>query len=339
MAVIRNRGDFQYQALVRRRGYENQTKTFPTYKEAEAWALTTESEMVRGVFVSRVEAERTMLSEVIERYILEVCPKHKGRDSEILRLRSLARLPLGRRFVATLKPLDFARYRDDRLKIRKPATVQRELALFSAVLEVGRKEWGLHIENPVRMIDKPTVKNERSRRLLPDEETQLMAELDKHTRKPDGTLAAGGVRNMWIKPLVLLAIETAMRRGELLSLRWSNIDLAKRVALLPDTKNGDSRAVPLSMAAVTVLQGLPRPIDGRVFMTTGEAVKHAFVRCCRHAGIVDLHFHDLRHEATTRLARKLPNIIELARVTGHRDVNMLKRYYNITAEELALKIG
>ena len=104
MAVIRNRGDFQYQVLVRRRGYEKQTKTFTTYKEAEAWALTTESEMVRGVFVFRVEAERTMLSEVIERYILEVCPKHKGRDSEILRLRSLARLPLGRRFVATLKP-------------------------------------------------------------------------------------------------------------------------------------------------------------------------------------------------------------------------------------------
>ena len=100
--MIPKRGEFQYQALVRRRGYEQQTKTFTTYKEAAAWGLTTESEMVRGVFISRVEAERTTLSEVIERYILEVCPKHKGRDSEILRLRSLARTPLGCRFIATL---------------------------------------------------------------------------------------------------------------------------------------------------------------------------------------------------------------------------------------------
>jgi integrase len=339
MAVIRNRGDYQFQAIVRRRGYEEQSKTFNTKKEAQSWAVNIESEMVRGVFVSRVEAERTMLCEVIERYILEVCPKHKGCYSETLRLRALARHPLGRRFMATLKPLDFARYRDDRLKIRMPATVQRELALFSAVIEVGRREWGLHIENPISMISKPSVRNARSRRLSPEEEILLMAELDKETREPNGQLAAGGVRNIWIKPLVLLALETAMRRGELLSLRWENVDLAKQVAFLPDTKNGDSRSVPLSTAAVRLLQGLPRSIDGRVFATSADAVKKAFSRAVVRAGLVDFHFHDTRHEATTRLARRLPNIIELAKLTGHRDVNTLKIYYIISAQELALKLG
>lgn len=339
MSVIRNRGDFQFQAIVRRRGYEEQSRTFTTKKEAQSWAINIESEMVRGVFVSRVEAERTMLCEVIERYIREVCPKHKGCYSETLRLRALARLPLGRRFMASLKPLDFARYRDTRLAIRKPATVQRELALFSAVIEVGRKEWGLNIQNPISMISKPTVKNERDRRLSTHEEALLMAEFDKDTREANGQLAAGGVRNIWIKPLVLLALETAMRRGELLSLRWENLDLVKQVAFLPDTKNGDSRSVPLSKAALKVLQGLPRSIDGRVFATTADAVKKAFSRAVERAGLVDFHFHDTRHEATTRLGRKLPNIIELAKVTGHRDVNILKRYYNITAEELAFKIG
>lgn len=168
MEVIRNRGDFQFQAIVRRRGYEQQSKTFTTKKETQSWAVNIESEMVRGVFVSRVdvEAERTMLCEVIDRYILEVCPKHKGAYSETLRLQALARHPLGRRFMATLKPLDFARYRDERLKIRMPATVQRELALFSAVMEVGRGEWDLDIPNPLAMVSKPTVKNERSRRLV-----------------------------------------------------------------------------------------------------------------------------------------------------------------------------
>ena len=175
MAVISNRGDFQYQAIVRRRGYEEQTRTFTTKKEAQSWAINVESEMVRGVFVSRVEAERTMLCEVLERYILEVCPKHKGCYSETLRLRALARHSLGRRFIATLKPLDFARYRDKRLKIRMPGTVQRELALVSAVFEVGCREWGLNIANPISMISKPTVKNARERRLSPAKESLILA--------------------------------------------------------------------------------------------------------------------------------------------------------------------
>lgn len=339
MAVIRNRGNFQFQAVVRRRGYQPISKTFNTRKEASDWAIATESEMVRGVYVSRVEAERTTLRELIEQYIRDVCPKHKGYYSEVLRLQALAKTPLGARFVATLKPLDFARYRDERLKIRAPGTVQREMALFSAVLEVGRKEWGLNVENPIRSVKLPKSNNERSRRLTEEEQAILLAEMDKETRRSNGALAAGGVRNIWIKPLVLFALETAMRRGEMLALRWEHIDFAKRVAFLPDTKNGDPRGVPLSSAAVAVLQALPRSIDGRVFRTSGEAVKQAFTRCCKRAGLVDLHFHDLRHEATTRLARKLPNIIELARVTGHRDVNMLRRYYNITPAELALKLG
>ena len=339
MAVIRNRGNFQFQAIIRRLGYQEQSRTFSTKKEAQSWAINIESEMVRGVFVSRVEAERTTLSEVIERYISEVCPKHKGCESETLRLRALARLPIGRRFMATLKPLDFARYRDERLKIRKPGTVVRELALYSAVIEVARKEWDINMNNPLSLVSKPSVRNERSRRLSEHEQALLMAEFDKETREANGQLAAGGVRNIWIKPLVLLALETAMRRGELLSLRWENIDLVKQVAFLPDTKNGDSRGVPLSKAAVALLQVLPRPIDGRVFATTAAAVKKSFSRAVLRAGLVDFHFHDTRHEATTRLGRKLPNIIELANVTGHRDVNMLRRYYNTTPAELALKLG
>jgi integrase len=130
-----------------------------------------------------------------------------------------------------------------------------------------------------------------------------------------------------------------MRRGELLALQWKHIDLVKRVAFLPMTKNGESRTVPLSRNAVAVLQGLPRSIDGVVFPITANAVKLAFVRAVNACKLVDLHFHDLRHTATSRLAEKLPNIIELSRVTGHKDVRMLSRYYHVTAEALALKIA
>ena len=144
-----------------------------------------------------------------------------------------------------------------------------------------------------------------------------------------------------MRPLVQLAIETAMRQGKLLALAWDNVDLKAQTARLEDTKNGESRTVPLSSHAVAVLEALPRGsgMDGRVFPISAQAVKLAWKRACKRAGIEGLHFHDLRHEATSRLAEKLPNLIELAAVTGHKDLRMLKRYYHPRATDLAKKLG
>jgi integrase len=164
-----------------------------------------------------------------------------------------------------------------------------------------------------------------------------MVELTPAERLSNGRWSKG-IRNIWIKPLVLLALETAMRRGELLALRWGHIDLAKQTAYLPLTKNGFSRTVPLSRAAVKLLQALPRAIDGKVFPLTPNAVKQAWERARARAGLTDLHFHDLRHEATSRLAERL-NVLELASVTGHRDLRMLQRYTHLSPESLASKIG
>ena len=142
-----------------------------------------------------------------------------------------------------------------------------------------------------------------------------------------------------MQPLVRFAIETAMRQGEMLSLRWEHVDLRTRTAHLEDTKNGEARTVPLSSRAAAVLEVLPHSIDGRVFPISAQAVKRAWGRACRRAGIEGLHFHDLRHEATSRLAERLPNLIELAAVTGHKDPRMLKRYYHPRAADLAKKLG
>jgi hypothetical protein len=125
MATIRNRGEYQWEAQIRRKGYPAQRKTFETKSDAQAWARMIESEIDRGIFVSRVEAERTAFHELIDRYISEVAPKHKGAYSEIKRLEALKRHPLATRIVATLTSSDFARYRDERLKIRKGNTVNR----------------------------------------------------------------------------------------------------------------------------------------------------------------------------------------------------------------------
>ncbi|KPX85470.1 Shufflon-specific recombinase, partial [Pseudomonas amygdali pv. mori] len=154
MATIRNRGEYQWEAQIRRKGYPAQRKTFETKSDAQAWARMIESEIDRGIFVSRVEAERTAFHQLIDRYISEIAPKHKGAYSEIKRLEALKRHPLATRIVATLTSSDFARYRDERLKIRKGNTVKRELALFQCVIEAARREWGIHLaENPVRMVN------------------------------------------------------------------------------------------------------------------------------------------------------------------------------------------
>ena len=157
-------------------------------------------------------------------------------------------------------------------------------------------------------------------------------------RTKDGRFSKA-TRSTWLKPMVMLALETAMRRGELLSLTWKNIDLNRRVAFLPITKNGKSRSVPLSTSAVNVLQSIPQSIDGRVFPSKRWTVEQVFEGARNRAGIANLRFHDLRHTATTRMAKKVPNVIELAAITGHSNVGMLARYYHVTAEELALKLG
>jgi integrase len=130
-----------------------------------------------------------------------------------------------------------------------------------------------------------------------------------------------------------------MRRSELLALRWQDVELQDRFVRLHDTKNGDPRDVPLSTRAASTLAGLPRHISGQVFPISADAVKKSFSRAAVRAGLQDLHFHDLRHEATSRIAEKLDNILELSAVTGHKTVQMLKRYYHPRARDLARKLG
>ncbi|MGB5306687.1 MAG: site-specific integrase [Gammaproteobacteria bacterium] len=327
MATFRKRGAYQWQAQVRKKGQPLQTKTFETRALAEQWARTIEVEMDKGMFISRAEAESTTLKELLERYLTEVTPLKKGAASETNRLRALMRLPLARRFVAGIRGMDVARFRDERLQKVTPSTVKRDLVLLGHAFEVARKEWGIYAHNPVRDIKLPSDNRPRDRRLQAGEETRLLE-------------ACREARNPWLLPIVQLALETAMRQGELIRLRWEHIDLNRRTAQLPDTKNGESRTVPLSTTAVRVLRALPRSLHGPIFPgLTTEAIKRAYIRAVRRAGIENLRFHDLRHEATTRLFEKGLNIMEVASITGHKDLRMLRRYTHLKAEDLARKLG
>jgi integrase len=228
----------------------------------------------------------------------------------------------------SLTPQNIAKHRDERFKEIAPATVTRELSYFSSIINHARREWGIHINNPVALVAKP--KNTQGRaRIMDNTETNALFD----------ALRPAGRKSIWMLPLVKLALETAMRRSELLGLHWKHIDLERRTIFLQLTKNGTSRTVPLSTHAIQILTEIPRMIDGRVFPISHEVVSQAFNRARKQAGVKDIRFHDLRHMAITRMAEKLPNLIELSAVSGHKSLAMLKRYYHPNPELLAEKLG
>jgi integrase len=233
------------------------------------------------VFVRRDLAESTTLRELNQRYAAEVVPDHRGRKPEILRCTALAKTDLAGRIVATLRRRDFSDYARTRLKLRKPATVRREIQLLHAVIEWARDDEAIYIpDNPARRVKLPPLNNERQRRLLEGEEEQLLAacELSERQRSESGTYEQSGTLTWWLRPLVVLAIETAMRRGELLALKWTDVDLDRHIARLHTSKNGKPRDVPLSSRAVGVLCTLPRAINGPVIPASPNAVKLAWHR-------------------------------------------------------------
>jgi integrase len=327
MASILKRGR-QWQARVRRKGYPTETKTFLTKTEALCWTQTIESEMNRSVYVSLSEAERTTFGEILDRYMLEVSPHKRSGADEIIRLKAIKRHRMSKLNMAAMTATVLSGFRDERLKSCAPSTVVRELGMLSSIFNHCIREWRLPIVNPVSHIRKPSMHKGRDRILSTEEEQGLLDAFEPLAR-----------RNIYMQPLVIVAIESAMRRGELLKLKWADIDLKQRTAYLQLTKNGEDRMVPLSTRAVNTLKGLPRSIDGKVFSINAAAMEAAFHKGRSRANLPDVHFHDLRHTATTRLAEKLTNILELSAVTGHKDLRMLKRYYHPKAEDLAKKIG
>jgi integrase len=252
----------------------------------------------------------------------------KSVTEDTYRLKALARRPIANWSLTNLSAARIASYRDNRLKEVSNGTVIRELAYLSSIINHARREWGINIQNPTQHVRKPATPAGRTRKLSKDETNKLF-----------NALEPTGRQNIWVLPVVRLALETAMRRSEILGLRWENIDLIRQTAFLTDTKNGTSRTVPLSAAAVEVLRSLPRNISGIVFPIHYFTLSAAFKRAVKRSGLIDFHFHDLRHTAITAMAQKLPNLSELSAVTGHKSLTMLKRYYHPSIEDLARKLG
>jgi integrase len=284
--------------------------------------------MDKGHFVSVSKAQRTTLADLIQRYLREVTPSMKSASEDAIRLKALIRRPISKWSMANLSATRVAAFRDERLTEVSAGTVIRELAYMSSIINHARREWGINVPNPVQMVRKPPSPPARGRVLTDAEVSALLKVFEPIGR-----------RSHWVKPIVELALATAMRRGELLSLRWENINLKARTAFLPTTKNGDSRTVPLSSSALHILEKLPRHLSGAVFPMNAPALNAAFKRGLSRSDLKDIRFHDLRRTAVTKMAEKLPNVIELAAVSGHKSLMVLKQYYRPSASDLALKLG
>ena len=322
MAYFQKRSG-SWRAIVKRKGFERITRTFDTKAEAEIWAATLESEMGRGVFVSQKEAESTTLEESLDRYEREISSSKKGHLQEKKRIRTWKSHPLAKRFLASIQGKDIAAWRDARIKSGSSAnTVRLDLAIISHLFEIARKEWGMEgLKNPVKSIRLPSPPSGRDRRLQPGELEKLLECLSEEMGQ-----------------VVRFALETAMRRGELAGMTWDMVDLKKRTVTLPETKtkNGQKRIVPLSSVAVTILKERlnTRRIDGKVWNIGLDTISQDFARACHKANISDLHFHDLRHEATSRLFEKGFDTMEVRTITGHKTLQMLARYTHLRAEDL-----
>ena len=233
-----------------------------------------------------------------------------------------------------LTPKEIAKYRDRRLKKVSPASLKRELVILNRVLSLSSRDWGIALpQNPVRMITLPRADQARTRRLEAGEEEKLLQSTNPKLRR-----------------VIILALETAMRRGEILNIKKSHIDFQKSVLLIPSTKADVPRTIPLPSQAITALRGQLRAsqktsrgviplIESTIFDYKPRGLSGEFLKLCRRKGIENLHFHDLRHDATSRFFEKGLNPVEVATITGHKDTKMLMRYTHLRAEDLVKRLG
>ena len=330
MATIRKRGT-RWQVQVRRISSPTLSKSFINRKDAEAWARQTEIKVDRQELPHdpRQLAEHT-LGDLVIRYRDTITPLKRAAKVETFVLNAFLKHPICQRRMSDLSLSDFNSYRDERLTQVKALSLKRMLSPIQNLFEVAKTDWELPIrENLVTKLKLNCLSNRRERRLKEGDLEKLH-------------LAVVKTQNPMIWPIVLLALETGLRRSEMLSARWLHLDSRNRVLVIPRAKNGHSRTIPLSNAALAVFEsrrGTSEQIGDRIFPLSANAFRLAWERLRHRAGLDDLHFHDLRHEAISRFFEMGLTYPEVALLSGHRDTRMLFRYGHAQHQRILQTFG
>jgi len=335
-SFVKTKGGYRAQLNIRG---QRPSKTFPTKLEAILWAQEQEA-IILG---SKSTIGRYTLSDAFDRYAKEVSPTKKGCQWELVRLEKLKRDPLAKTPTATLTNQNIQNWIDR--QTLSAGSVLRELNLIQSVLKHCRRwRWTNLTPSDLR---KPTQPRSRDR-VISDSEVEHILKSFASVLTPCNCLnlpAPTSNQKSVQKPskkqqvpiVFQIALETAMRKSEILGLQWEHCFMERRFIHLPDTKNGYPRDVPLSSKAIELLALMSPKESGRVFSISSESFDQLFRRARDKAGLSGFTFHDTRHTATTRLAKKF-TMLELARITGHRDPRSLMVYFNESAEELATKL-
>ena len=341
MASVTKTPSGTWKALVRKRGYLAEIKTFRTKRDADDWARGVEDEMVRGMYIRRSNAERMTIAAALDRYKREVTPTKKAttQDREKGRYDTLRGF-FGAYSLAAVTPDLVAKFRDKRLQAGLASnTVRLDLALLGHLYTVAIREWGIGLTyNPVRLVRKPSPGAARDRRLTTEEESRL-------------TVAVAAHSNPMLRWIVTIAVETGMRLSEIVTLTRDQVHVSRRIVRLTDTKNSSPRTVPLTVTAAKAMrQALANPIrptdthlvffgePGRDGKRRPYVFNRTWQRIVRKAGLADFHFHDLRHEAVSRFVEAGLSDLETAAISGHKSMQMLKRYTHLRAEDLVARL-
>jgi integrase len=327
MKNITKRGKYSYRVRVYANG-STEAETFDTLKDAQIWrdmkkarnALDPEKQQISHARIKQREAKSSTLLKAIERYEQEITPKKKGAKVELTRINKLKTTSIVKKSIYAIHPSDVLEVLDE---IGFSENNKRKYAsLISHIFKTAKQEWRMNVHNPVAgEITLPSNGKPRDRRLKEGELEQLEKQLTGQ-----------------LKQYFRLAIETGMRRSELLTLTWDQVDLKKVTIWLTDTKNGESRAVPLSTKARLALEELKGLDKDKVFTITPSQLRKGWEKVRAQSNLGDLRVHDLRHEATSRFFEKGLNVIEAASITGHKSLAMLKRYTHLNPSDLAKKL-
>ncbi|MGP9458682.1 tyrosine-type recombinase/integrase [Pasteurella multocida] len=317
-----------WRCQVRKAGI-SKSQNFKTKAAAQMWAMQLETEIANGTFT---DVPDIPFSAVIDRYIKEITPTKKGSRSEKSRLNMFKEMDIGKKSLIDLCEDDFNQLIEQRLKTVQSSSVLREFNILSNVITYAMK-WKYINKNPIKLIDRPERGQDRTRRYT-DEEIERIVYVSKYDFNylPTTSRARTGAA-------MLFAIETAMRAGEICKTTWENINFEKRTLFIPDSKNSHSRTVPLSSVAMKIINHLflvKSNYDSRVFRMSSDTLDKNFRTLKELAALddADLHFHDTRREALSRLAKKV-DVMTLAKISGHRDIKiLLNTYYAPNIEEV-----
>lgn len=337
---IRVRGPLQFRAGITLDGREH-SKTWSTREAAEQWLASLRRAQAGGYAGDWLKHRQVTLAEALQRYQAEITPAKKSAETERRRIKGLlAREPrLCTQPLHEIRASDLKAFVKGRMAPTEPGSkgisgsaVNRELAILSHLFVIARAEWGMDdLANPVTKGLRRKENRARNRRLQDGEEDQLLAAARAYERDcaPEIPITA----------VLLFALSTAMRLGEIGRCRWEHVDLQQATVFLPDTKNGDPRTVPLYPRIVRMLSGLERRDDGLVF-GPAASIRQVWYRVLNRTSIDGLRLHDLRHEAISRFFEDTDlSDMEIAMISGHKTLIMLKRYAHLRANKLARKLA